>query len=189
MTDQELKRPFYIDHQEVKRMVDYALSEGKTTSLRNKLIIELIYKCGLRSNELVNMKIEDIKPNGKVDVEVAKGGKKREVLIDPELLNWINVFIKQEGRRKGYLIRSTRKRKMTNRNVRHLVKRIGREALGKDVHPHTLRHSFAVNFLNKTNNLRKLQQLLGHKSIHTTQRYLQYNLEDIREDYVDAFKW
>ncbi len=58
-----------------------------------------------------------------------------------------------------------------------------------DVHPHTLRHSFAVHFINGTGNLAKLKQLLGHSSIRGTENYLKYTVEDIREEYAEEFRW
>ena len=69
-----------------------------------------------------------------------------------------------------------------------IVKIIGKGALDMDVHPHTLRHSFAIHFLNSTNNLAKLKQLLGHSTIRSTEHYLKYTVEDIREEYTEAFR-
>ena len=172
-------------------MVDWAFENRKKNAIRDKLIIEILFKCGLRSNELVNLKIEDIRDNDSIDVEVPKGGKKRKrvVLIDNDLKSWISTYIRQEGRRKGYLIRSNFKRQLSNRSVRQIVKIVGREALGLDIHPHILRHSFAVHFLNATGNLAKLKELMGHSTIKSTEQYLKYTIEDIREEYIEAFRW
>lgn len=172
-------------------MVDWAFEHRKKTAIRDKLIIELLFKCGLRSNELRNLRIEDIRNNNSIDIEKPKGGdkKKRIVLIDDDLKSWLMTYIRQEGRKKGYLLRSNLKKQISNRSIRNIIKDIGEKALGLDIHPHTLRHSFAIQFLNSTNNLAKLKQLLGHSSIKSTEHYLKYTVEDIREEYREAFRW
>ncbi len=186
-----MKRPFYLTKDQVRKMVDHAFETRKKNAIRDKLVIEILFKCGIRSNELIHLKIEDIRDNDTIDVEVPKGGKKfkRQVLIDKDLKSWIDTYIRQEGRRKGYLLRSNFNKQLSNRSVRQLVKGIARGALDLDVHPHTLRHSFAVHFLNETGNLAKLKELMGHKTIKSTEQYLKYTVEDIREEYVEAFKW
>jgi len=186
-----MKRPFYLTKGQVKQMVDWAFEYRKKTVIRDKLIIELLFKCGLRSNELINLRIEDIRGNNSIDVEKPKGGekKKRIVLIDDDLKSWLTTYIRQEGRKKGYLFRSNLKRRISNRSIRDIVKIIGKGALDMDIHPHTLRHSFAIHFLNSTGNLAKLKQLMGHSSIKSTEHYLKYTVEDIREEYREAFRW
>jgi len=172
-------------------MVDWAFESRKKNAIRNKLIIELLFKCGLRSNELTNLRIEDIRDNNSIDIEKPKGGdkKKRIVLIDNDLKSWISTYIRQEGRKKGYLFRSNLKKQISNRSTRSIINDIARKSLDMDVHPHTLRHSFTVQFLNSTNNLAKLKQLLGHSTIRSTEYYLKYTVEDIREEYTEAFRW
>jgi len=186
-----MKRPFYLTKDQVKQLVDWAFENRKKTAIRDKLIIELLFKCGLRSNELRNLRIEDIRNNNSIDIEKPKGGdkKKRIVLIDDDLKSWISTYIRQEGRKKGYLLRSNFKKQISNRSIRSIIKDIGEKSLELDIHPHTLRHSFAVQFLNCTNNLAKLKQLLGHSSIKSTEHYLKYTVEDIREEYREAFRW
>lgn len=186
-----MKRPFYLTKDQVKQMVDWAFENRKKNAIRDKLIIELLFKCGLRSNELINLRIEDIRDNNSIDVEKSKGGdkKKRIVLIDYDLKSWLTTYIRQEGRKRGYLFRSNQKRRISNRSIRDIVKIIGKGALDMDVHPHTLRHSFAIHFLNSTGNLAKLKQLIGHSSIKSTEYYLKYTIEDIREEYTEAFQW
>jgi len=186
-----MKRPFYLTKDQVKQMVDWAFEHRKKTAIRDKLLIELLFKCGLRSNELINLRIEDIRGNNSIDVEKPKGGdrKKRIVLIDDDLKSWLTTYIRQEGRKRGYLFRSNLKRRISNRSIRDIVKIIGKGALDMDIHPHTLRHSFAIHFLNSTSNLAKLKQLLGHSSIKSTEHYLKYTVEDIREEYREAFRW
>lgn len=186
-----MKRPFYLTKDQVKQMIDWAFEHRKKTAIRDKLIIELLFKCGLRSNELINLRIEDIRGNNSIDVEKPKGGdkKKRIVLINDDLKSWLTTYIRQEGRKRGYLFRSNLRRQISNRSIRDIVKMIGRNALDMDIHPHTLRHSFAIHFLNSTGNLAKLKQLLGHSSIKSTEHYLKYTVEDIREEYKEAFRW
>lgn len=186
-----MKRPLYITKDQVKQMVDWAFENRKKTAIRDKLIIELLFKSGLRSNELINLRIEDIRGNNSIDVEKPKGGdkKKRIVLIDDDLKSWLMTYIRQEERKKGYLFRSNLKKQISNRSIRDIIKIIGKEALDIDVHPHTLRHSFAIHFLNSTGNFAKLKQLLGHSTIKSTEQYLKYTIEDIREEYTEAFRW
>lgn len=71
-----MKRPFYLTKEQVRKLVDHAFETKKKNAIRDKLIIEILFKCGIRSNELINLKIEDIRDNDTIDVEVPKGGKR-----------------------------------------------------------------------------------------------------------------
>jgi site-specific recombinase XerD len=100
-----------------------------------------------------------------------------------------NTYIRQVGRKKRYLFHSNLKKQISNRSVKSIIKDIGEKSLELDIHSHTLRHSFTIHFLNNTNNLAKLKQFFGHSSIKSTEHYLKYIVEDIREEYREAFGW
>ena len=91
--------------------------------------------------------------------------------------------------KKGYLFQLNLKKRISNRRIRNIVKIIGDGVPDMDVYSHTLRHSFAIHFLNSTDNLAKLKQFLGHSSIKSTGHYLKYTVKDIREAYTEAFRW
>jgi site-specific recombinase XerD len=179
--------PFFLTKDQVKQMVNWVFEHRKNTAIRNTLIII----CAFRSNELISLKIEDIGGNNSIDSEKPKGGdkKKRIVLIDNYLKSWLMTYIRQDGRKRGYLFRSNLKKEISNRSIRDILKIIGKRTLDMDIHPHTLRHSFAIHFLNSTGNLANLKQLLGHSYIKNTEHYLKYILEDILEENKDELRW
>jgi len=128
---------------------------------------------GLRVSEVLHLTPRDIKwKEGKVVVKEGKGGDDRLLPMNQDLLGWLRRW--EEKRPKGQTFFTTAQGKPLNdRYVRAMVKRLSVKAgiVEKDIHPHTLRHSFGTETYRKTKNLRLTQKMLGHKSIATTQIY------------------
>lgn len=175
------KLPKYLKEDEVRKLLN-APEREKT---RDRLILRILYRCGLRVSELTSLKIEDIDFDDKmITVRGGKGDKDRVVPIDDETLDLIQLYKKDAD--KGVLILSQRGEALSTRQVERIVKKYAKKAgIEKNVYPHMLRHSFAVHSLKAGMNLRSVQKMLGHSSLTTTQIYLDLTGEDVKKDYND----
>ncbi len=175
------KLPKYLKEDEVRRLLN-APPRKKT---RDRLILRILYRCGLRVSELTSLKIEDIDFDEQVlTVRGGKGDKDRIVPVDADTLDLIEFY--KAGAEEGYLILSQRGDQLSSRQIERIVKKYADEAdIKKNVYPHMLRHSFAVHCLKSGMNLRSVQKMLGHSSLTTTQIYLDLTGEDIKKDYED----
>jgi len=173
------KLPKYLKEDKVRRL----LNAPNRDKLRDRIILRILYRCGLRVSELTSLKIRDINfSEGMITVRGGKGDKDRIVPIDDDTLDLIQIYIKD--REEGVLILSQRDEPISTRQVERIVKKYAKKAdIKKNVYPHMLRHSFAVHSLKSGMNLRSVQKILGHSSLTTTQIYLDLTGEDLKEDY------
>jgi len=148
------------------------------SGVRDRAMLELVYACGLRVSELVNIKLSCVDLNAGVVRVLGKGAKERLVPLGEEASNWIDRFQREgrpeilAGRSSDYLFVTARGDRMTRQAFWYLLKRRASIAIpGKKLSPHTLRHAFATHLLNHGADLRVLQLLLGHSDISTTQIY------------------
>ncbi len=144
----------------------------RTTNLKHKAMLVTLYSLGLRSGELTNLKITDI--DGARDVVTiynAKGKKDRIVMLPEKLKVLLRNYFKRY-RPKVYLFEGHKNKQYTQSSLSKVVKAAVRRAnIKKPATAHTLRHSFATHLLENGTDIRVIQQLLGHKSIKTTQIY------------------
>jgi len=115
--------------------------------------------------------------NRVINVVIAKGGKQRRVLVDGETVDRLTAYSTEHAITSDRPIFS-----LSTRHVRRIINRYGL-LIGKGIHPHTLRHSFAINLVRNGMDIRRVQLLLGHANLNTTQVYLQFRDSDIREAY------
>ena len=162
----------YLKPNEIESILDKA---GK---FRDYLIIRLLWKTGMRVSELINMEVNWIDNEEKMITIFGKGSKWRRTPVDRESLMHLKRYMKDEQILRGRIFKITRNR------VFQIIKNISKGAgIEKDVHPHTLRHSYAVNYLMKGGNLRNLQLNLGHSDLNITAQYLQVTAQDRKEEY------
>ncbi len=155
---------------------------------RDRLIVELIMRTGLRSAELLALSADDISDEGPIMwVSVVQGGKgskdRRIPIVSKSLQTSLKRYVK------GMAPLDPLFPPMKSRNLRKLVARIGREAggLSKRLHPHMLRHTSATMYLRKGANLESVRKTLGgHESLSTTQKYLALTDEDVARDLAKA---
>ncbi len=173
----EKRIPSVLTKDEVKRLLNSA--ENK----KSKLMLSLIYACGFRVSELVNLKVEDIVPEEGIGYVKQGKGKKDRVFNLPTNLN--KLLIKQMENQKTEnqeFLFSGPKGKLSQRNIQKIIKKVADKAgIKKEVHPHTLRHSFATHLLENNVDIRKIQELLGHADLSTTQIYTHISREELKK--------
>jgi len=170
----EQKLPVILSKEDVRRL----LNEFKTE--KSKLMVSLIYACGFRVSELTKLKIADMNISERIGyVRRAKGGKDRMFNIPEFLVEDINYQIKIQGTEK-YLF-SGKNGKLSTRNLQKIVSSAARRVGLQGVHCHTLRHSFATHLLEDGVDIRKIQELLGHADLSTTQIYTHVSTEELRK--------
>ena len=175
------KLPKYLKEREVRKL----LNSPSREKLRDRLILRMLYRCGLRVSELTSLRIEDIEfEEGTLMVRCGKGGKDRLIPVDHQTMDMIEYFVEEETN--GFLILSERNQSLSTRQVERIVEQYGKIAnIEQPIHPHMLRHSFAVHCLKSGMNLRTVQKMLGHSSLTTTQIYLDITGDDVKQDYFD----
>ena len=146
-------------------------------------MISLMYACGLRVSELVNLKTENLNFEEKIrHVRQAKGRKDRIFNIPEFLFSDLKKQAeKQQENEKEYLFTGPNGN-LSPRNIQKIVNISAKNAeIKKKVHPHTLRHSFATHLLEDGVDIRKIQELLGHADLSTTQIYTHISTEELKK--------
>ena len=161
-----------------KEQVDLVLEAAHQCSERDYLMLRVLWRTGVRVNELLTITPRDIEPdNNVINVTKAKGGKQRMVHLDAETIKMLAEYVSAQQLPDDRPIFT-----LKQRQVRNIVKRYG-SVIGKDAHPHTFRHSYAIHCVRNGWDIRRLQQVLGHSSLNTTAVYLKFNDRDIKELY------
>lgn len=159
------------------------------TGFRNLCMLRLMLNVGLRSSELLNLKVRDIDwISGKLTVRMGKGNKDRTLWLNQEDLELLQAWRDRRPKQSDLLFTTLRGDKVSDRYLRTMVKRIaGKAGIEKDVHPHLLRHSFATDLYRKTKNIRMTQKALGHADLSTTMIYT-HIVDDELEQALRSFR-
>jgi len=141
--------------------------------------MSLLYSTGLRVSEVVNLRPQDISFEENTGwVRKGKGGKDRLFIISSSLCKQIQDYLKK--RNNAYVF--SKEKPLTTRNIQKIIKNVRQKTgFSKKVTPHTLRHSFATHLLEAGNDIRKIQVLLGHSNISTTQLYTHISSEELKK--------
>jgi len=167
------KIPDYLE----KEQVDELLQVAKTCSGRDYLLLDFMWRTGVRVSEAINVTPSDIEcKNNVVNIRKAKGGRQRRVLLGDETLKMLSDYIAIQNIPDNQPIFPIQRAQVFK------LKKHG-AMIGVKIHPHTLRHSFAIHLVRSGMDLRRLQLLLGHSSLSITQVYLQFKDDDLREAY------
>jgi integrase/recombinase XerC len=185
---EEKTLPEILTEKEMLAFLD-RLPESNFVELRNRAVFEFLYATGLRISELVNVRMEDINFTEGM-VRVLGKGKKERVVPFNDVAREILLKYLEEVRRKfktsvDYLILNRNGRKITERSVEIILQKVYGELMesSKHVYPHLFRHSFATHLLQRGANLRVIQELLGHSTLSTTERYTSLNYGDLLNVY------
>jgi len=183
----DTKLPKYLKEEEIALFLD---SPDTSTVLgaRDKAILELLYATGLRVSELEALNVEQIDLDNKAIVVKGKGKKERMVLFGSYAMEALEHYLKERttlaSEEENALFLNFRGGRLTARSVRRVVNKYIEEAnLKLKISPHALRHSFATHMLNHGADLRDIQELLGHASLSTTQRYTHVSVQDMLDNY------
>jgi len=173
----EKRIPDVLTKEEVKRLFE------SCSNKKSKLMLSLIYACGLRVSEIVNLKINDLNFNEKTGKIQQSKGKKDRVFNIPDRL--FKQLFKQTELQKGFgkeYLFSGKNGKLSTRNIQKIVQTaVKKSGITKQVHPHTLRHSFATHLLEDGVDIRYIQGLLGHSSISTTELYTHISAQQLKK--------
>lgn len=172
------KLPDTLSIHEINRLIE-AIDLSKSEGMRNKAILELLYGCGLRVSELVDLKISNLFLDIDLLKILGKGNKERLVPIGAEAskflkiwLQEVRVHVKIKPGKEDWVFLNNRgsslSRVMVFLIIKNLAEKIG---LQKSISPHTFRHSFATHLIEGGADLRAVQEMLGHESITTTEIY------------------
>ena len=190
---QEKIIPAYLPVDEMFRLLD-SIHTGEILDLRNRAIFETLYSCGIRVSELVGLNTADVDHHQALIRVLGKGRKERIVPIGNSALAAIKRYRQAlqaecgiSADLTGPLFLNKNKRRLTARSVaRILDKLVTACGLLTPVSPHTLRHTFATHMLDAGADLRAVQELLGHKSLSTTQKYTHVSIDRLMETYDKA---
>ncbi|MCE9673890.1 tyrosine recombinase XerC [Myxococcus stipitatus] len=164
--------------------------------LRDKSILELLYGGGLRISELCALDLLDVDRRGRIVRVMGKGSKERLVPVNAQAIRALEAWLARRGellaeprpaQAPDALFLNARGGRLTDRSIRrHLDAHVLKCALARKVSPHALRHSFATHLLGGGADIRSIQELLGHASLSTTQRYTHVTWEQLQEVYDAA---
>ena len=163
--------------------------EDHAMMLRDRAVLETLYSTGIRASELIGMNREDIDHHGSLIRIRGKGRKERIVPIGTKARDAIDAYLANPSRsaETAAIFIGPSGKRLTARTVQRILEN-HRKQLGmqQKASPHTLRHSFATHMLESGADLRAIQELLGHASLSTTQRYTHVNLDSLMEVYDKA---
>ena len=177
--------------EEMNTVLDGAMPEVAAFPERDRLLLELLYGCGIRNSELVGIDLDDVRLSAEAILIRGKGKKERYVPFgDPvkkALAGYLPMRQQIATKRKQNvpaLLINQRGGRLTTRSVGRIIKKIAvAKGLPPDVHPHTLRHAFGAHLLEEGADLRAIQEMLGHERLSTTQRYTQLSMKHVLEVY------
>lgn len=188
-----LQLPDVVSVDDIDRLLSQPFPDGPV-GLRDRAVLELLYGCGFRVSELTGLDPTDLNlAEGFIRV-FGKGSKERVVPVGGMATHALSAYLEHgrgllrparsiRGASQSALFLSTRGNRMTRQAVFLIVRTYGAR-VGLEIHPHTLRHSFATHMLEGGADLRSLQEMLGHADISTTQVYTHVDMRHIREEYL-----
>lgn len=183
--------PEVLTTEEVDRL-EQAIDLSKWEGQRNKAIIEVLFSCGLRVSELVNLKMSALYLDEQFVRIMGKGSKERLVPISENAIEQLRYWFIDRSHmnikpgEEDYVFLNRRGAHLTRTMILIMIKRLGAEAgIQKTISPHTLRHSFATALLEGGADLRAIQSMLGHESIGTTEIYTHIDTHTLREEILN----
>lgn len=153
------------------------------TGLRNLCIISLMLKTGLRVNEIIDLKDTDIDwDNGRLHVRKSGAAMERVLWVDEAEISLLRKWRELKAIHSEHFFSTLDGSRLKDRYIREMVKRLARKAgINKDVYPHLLRYTFAVDLIRETKDIHILQEALGHREVYATQIYSKLLFEEIKE--------
>lgn len=177
--------------EEMNTVLDGQMPETAWFPDRDRLMLELLYGCGIRNSELIGINLDDIRLSAEAILIRGKGKKERYVPFGDSVKIALAVYLPTRQKlladcKKNItaLLINQRGGRLTTRSVGRIIKKIAvAKGMSPDVHPHTLRHAFGTHMLEEGADLRAIQEMLGHERLSTTQRYTQLSMKHVLQVY------
>lgn len=169
--------PTVLTKQEMKELLK-ASKKG-----RNRLLLQFLYSSGVRVSESVGMLLENVNFKERIaTVKSGKGDKDRIIILSKNWCKFAKKNIEKRKTKSQFLFSKKNGKSITSDTVQRMVRRAAKKAgIAKVVTPHVLRHSFATHLLEAGENIRKIQELLGHANLNTTQIYTHVSTEELKK--------
>lgn len=178
--------PKFLNQEDVEKLLavpDVSMEIG----LRDRAILELMYACGLRVSEAVDLRVSDVELDLGILTCKGKGSKTRKIPIGKSAVEWVKCYLVLRNKKEKVSVQNlflTVSGTAINRHIIFLFIKEYAEKIGlQDVSPHTLRHSFATHLVQNRADIRSVQQMLGHADISTTQIYTHITDSHLRKTY------
>ncbi|MFO7569718.1 MAG: tyrosine recombinase XerC [Smithellaceae bacterium] len=188
--------PTFLSVDEAHDLLGSLNQEASSAGLRDRAMMELFYSSGLRLSELAGLNTTDLNLKEALVKLRGKGKKERIVPVGPQALDAIRRYLSATenmrrdplaGLSAGALFLNGRGGRITARSIARIVDAVTlKSGIGRKISPHALRHSFATHLLNAGADLRSIQEMLGHESLSTTQKYTAVNIHRLMEVYDKA---
>ncbi len=186
------KPPEVLAFSEIEKLLDQPDTEDKL-GLRDKAMLELFYSSGLRISELINIRVADLFFDDEVIRVLGKGSKERIIPVGSSAIKWVTEYLvrsrpllEKKSLSKNIVFLNRNGKKLSRMGIWKLLKAYSKDAgIEKDVHPHTLRHSFATHLVEGGADLRAVQEMLGHSDISTTQIYTHVDRDFVKQNHRD----
>jgi len=177
--------------EEMNSVIDGQMPEVASFPDRDRLMLEVLYGCGIRNSELTGINLDDIRLSAEAILIRGKGKKERYVPFGDSVKSALAAYLPEREKvladtreHSPALLINRRGGRLTTRSVGRIIKKIAvAKGLSPDVHPHTLRHAFGTHMLEEGADLRAIQELLGHERLATTQRYTQLSMKHVLQVY------
>ena len=190
------KLPVVLTIDEIDNLIE-SIDVSKPEGHRNRAIIEVLYSCGLRVSELVNLKISNLYFNHEFIKVVGKGSKERLIPISKNAIKQIDLYNKSFRKNlkiadgfDDFLFLNRRGKALSRVMIFNIIKEAAQKTgLQKNISPHTFRHSFATHLVDGGADLRAVQEMLGHESIITTEIYTHLDQEYLRDTIIQFHPW
>ncbi|MBL7004140.1 MAG: tyrosine recombinase XerC [Gammaproteobacteria bacterium] len=187
----EKKLPNTLDVDNVNQLLTSHHLKLSPIEARDLAIFEMIYSSGLRLSELTQSNIDDVDFVDQSIIVIGKGRKMRKLPIGGKALDALKIWLESrskllKGSQQEALFISQQGKRISTRNVQLRLDKLASKKLGRHVHPHMLRHSFATHMLESSADLRAVQELLGHADISTTQIYTHLDFQHLAKIYDAA---
>jgi integrase/recombinase XerC len=185
------KLPRVPSMEEMNSVLDGDMPEIASYPERDRLMLELLYGCGIRNSELVGINLDDLRVTAEAVLIRGKGKKERYVPFGDAVKSALAAYLParqltlaESPKNTPALLINQRGGRLTTRSVGRIIKKIAvARGLSPDVHPHTLRHAFGTHMLEEGADLRAIQEMLGHERLSTTQRYTQLSMKHLLSVY------
>ncbi len=190
---QENPIPAYLNVDDIFRLLD-SIQTDTLLGLRNRAIFEMLYSCGLRVSEAAGLNVFDVHADAGVVRVLGKGARERVVPIGRKALDAVQAYRRRVASElaipagdNGPLFLNKDKGRLTTRSIARILDQIVKQCcMLLPVSPHVLRHTFATHMLDAGADLRVVQELLGHKSLSTTQKYTHVSIDRLMQTYDQA---